>query len=158
MPTHPVALSEFGSGLPALLLANGALDDLLVLIVVGLELTRGVYLQVPIRSRARVAEGVVDPPRLEDERAGRGEHDLPSYVEGQLALQHEGALVLAGVGVRRDHLARRETHLDDGKGAAQALGRYLVGYVQDGEVGAFSRADEDLFVGRHGVLPSSSGT
>src|SRR5215207_11183010 len=158
MPTHPVALSEFGSGLPALLLANGALDDLLVLIVVGLELTRGVYLQVPIRSRARGAEGVVDPPRLEDERAGRGEHDLPSYVEGQLPLQHEGALVLAGVGVRRDHLARRETHLDDRKGAAEALGRHLVGYVQDGEVGAFSRADEDLLVGRHGMLPSSSGT
>jgi hypothetical protein len=50
--------------------------------------------------RARVAEGVVDPPRLEDERAGRGEHDLPSHVEGQLALQHEVALVLAGVGVQ----------------------------------------------------------
>src|SRR5215208_2502728 len=108
--------------------------------------------------RAHVAEGVVDPSGLYDERADRGYHDLASYVEGQLALQHEGALVLAGVGVRRDHLARRETHLDDGKGAAQALGRYLVGYVQDGEVGAFSQADEDLLVGRHGVLPSSSGT
>jgi hypothetical protein len=33
-----------------------------------------------------------------------------------------------------------------------------VGDVQDGEVGAVSRADEDLLVGRHGVKPSSSGT
>src|SRR5215218_8660319 len=158
MPTHPVALSEFGSGLPALLLANGALDDLLVLIVVGLELTRGVYLQVPIRSRARVAVGVVEPPRLADERAGRGEPDLPSYVERQLALQHEGALVLAGVGVRGDHLARREAHHDDREGAAEALRRHLVGYVQDGKVGTFSRADEDLLAGRHGMLPSFSDT
>src|SRR5215208_7761564 len=101
MPDDSVALSEFGSGLCALLLVHLALDDPLVLVVVVLELTGGMYLQVPIRLRARVAEGVVDPPRLEDERAGRGDHDLASYVEGQLALQHEGALVLAGVGVRR---------------------------------------------------------
>jgi hypothetical protein len=33
-----------------------------------------------------------------------------------------------------------------------------VGDVQDGEVGAFLRADEDLLVGRHGVIPSSTGT
>src|SRR5215218_4610364 len=158
MPSNPVALSEFGSGLCALLLVHLALDDPLVLVVVVLELTRGVYLQVPIGPRARVAEGVVDPPRLDDERAARGEHDLPSYIEGQLPLQHdEGALVLAGVGVRRDHLARREAHLYDREGAAEALCRHLVGYVQDGEVGAFSRADEDLLVGRYGVLPSSSG-
>src|SRR5215213_540666 len=144
MPTHPVALSEFGSGLPALLLANGALDDLLVLIVVGLELTRGVYLQVPIRSRARVAEGVVDPPRLEDERAGRGEHDLPSYVEGQLALQHEGALVLAGVGVRRGHRAGREARLDDREGAGEAGGRRGGGCVRGGEVGTWGGGGEGL--------------
>jgi hypothetical protein len=62
------------------------------------------------------------------------------------------------VGVRRDHFARREAYFDDRKRAAEALGRHLVGYVQDGEVGAFSRADEDLLVGRHGMLPSSSGT
>src|SRR5215204_7433712 len=147
MPDDAVALSELGTSLPSLLL-----------LVVVLELTGGVYLQVPIGLCARVAEGVVDPPRLENERAGRGEHDLPSYVKGKLALQHEGALVLAGVGVRRDHPARRETHLGDRKGAAEALGRHLVGYVQDGEVGAFSRADKDLLVGRHGMLPSSSGT
>src|SRR5829696_10328947 len=139
MPDDPVALSELGTSLPSLLLAHRALDEPLVLLVVVLELTGGVYLQVPIGLCARVAEGVVDPPRLEDERAGLGEDDLPSYVEGKLALQHEGALVLAGVGVRRDHLARREAHLYDGKGAAQALSRNLVGYVQDGQVGAFLR-------------------
>src|SRR5215207_5226118 len=159
MPSHPVALSEFGSGPSPLVLAHRAHDDPLVLVVVVLELARGMYLQVPIRLRARVAEGVVDPPRLEDERAGRGDHDFPSYVECQLALQHEGALVLAGVGVRRDHLARREAHLDDRERAAEALRRHLVGYVQNGEVGTFSRTDEDLLVlfGRHGVLPSTSG-
>src|SRR5829696_5683867 len=158
MPDNPVALSEFDAGLPALLLAHLALYYPLVLVVVVLKLAGGVYLQVPVGLGARVAEGVVDTPRLEDERAGLGEDDLPSYVEGKLALQHEGALVLAGVGVRRDHLARREAHLYDGKGAAQALSRNLVGYVQDGQVGAFLRADKDLLVGRHGVLPSSSGT
>src|SRR5215208_4321204 len=158
MPDDSVALSEFGSGLCALLLVHLALDDPLVLVVVVLELAGGVYLQVPIGLCARVAEGVVDTSRLEDKRAGGGEEDLASYVEGQLPLQHEGALVLAGVGVRRDHLARRETHLDDRKGAAEALYRYLVGYVQDPQVGAFSRTDKDLLVGRHGVLPSSSGT
>src|SRR5215204_7245351 len=158
MPDDPVALSELGTSLPSLLLAHLALDDPLVLVVVVLELAGGVYLQVPIGLCARVAEGVVDPPGLEDERAGLGEDDLPSYVEGQLALQHEGALILAGVGVRRDHLAWREAHLDDREGAAEALRRHLVGYVQDGKVDAFSRADEDLLVGRYGVLPSSSGT
>src|SRR5215216_1782743 len=144
MPDDPVALSELGTSLPSLLLAHLALDDPLVLVVVVLELTGGVYLQMPVVPHARVAEGVVDTPRLEDERAGRGEHNLPSDVEGQLALEHEGALVLAGVGVRGDHLARREAHLDDRKGATEALRRDLVGYVQDGQVGAFSWADEDL--------------
>ena len=158
MSENPVALSEFGSGLPAFLLVHLALDDPLVLVVVALELTGGVYLQVPVWLCARVAEGVVDPLGLEDERAGWGEEDLASYVEGQLAFQHEGSLVLVGVGVRRDHLARSEAHLDDREGAAEALCRDLVGDVQDGEVGAFSRADEDLLVGRHGVLPSSSDT
>src|SRR5215207_4841612 len=109
MPSHPVALPEFGAGLCALLLAHRALDDPLVLVVVVLELTRGVYLQVPIGPRARVAEGMVDTSRLDDERAGRGDHDLASDVEGQLALQNEVALVLAGVGVWRDHGAWRET-------------------------------------------------
>src|SRR5215203_5366957 len=219
MPSHPVALPEFGAGLCALLLAHRALDDPLVLVVVVLELTRGVYLQVPIGPRARVAEGMVDTSRLDDERAGRGDHDLASDVEGQLALQNEVALVLAdllvmcatygwsyadrktrpwrpttetrtaqtwagghrppsarpvklttamrrrvkesvcvlaGVGVWRDHGAWRETCLDDRKGAAEALRGHLVGYVQDGQAGAFSRADEDLLVGRHGMLPSSA--
>jgi hypothetical protein len=41
MPDNPVALSEFGLGLPALLLAHRALDDLLILVVVVLELTPG---------------------------------------------------------------------------------------------------------------------
>jgi hypothetical protein len=49
MPHNPVALSEFGPGPCALLLAHLALDDLLVLVVVVFELTGGVYLQVPIR-------------------------------------------------------------------------------------------------------------
>ena len=62
MPDDPVALSEFGSGLCALLLAHLALDDPLVLVVVALELTGGVYLQVPVGLCARVAEGVVDTP------------------------------------------------------------------------------------------------
>src|SRR5215218_10858677 len=155
MPDDPVALSELGTGLCALLLAHRALYYPLILVVVVLELAGGMYLQVSIRHRARVAEGVVDTSGLYDERASRGEDDLPSDIERQLTLKHEGALVLAGVGVRRDHLARREAHLDDRKGAAEALCRHLVGYVQDGEVSAFCRADKDLVVGRHGVLPSS---
>src|SRR5215212_8538177 len=146
MPSHPVALSEFGSSLSPLVLAHRALDDPLILVVVALELARGMYFQVPIRLCACVAEGVVDPPRLEDERAGRGDHDLAADVEGQLALQHEGALVLSRVGVRRDHRARREAYLDDRKGAAEALRCHLVGYVQDGEVGTFSWTDEDFVV------------
>src|SRR5215217_3247244 len=102
MPDDPVALSELGTSLPSLLLAHRALDEPLVLVVVLLELTGGVYLQVPSGLCARVAEGVVAPPRLENERAFRREHHFPSYVKGKLALQHEGALVLASVGVRGD--------------------------------------------------------
>src|SRR5215211_2245069 len=159
MPSHPVALSEFDTSLPALLLAHLALDDLLVLVVVVLELSRGMYLQVSIGPCTRVAEGVVDTSWLEDERASRGEHDLPSDIEGQLALQDEVALVLAGVGVRRDHLARREACLDDRKRAAEILRCHFVGYVQDGEVDTFIRADEVLLlVGCHGGLPFTSGT
>src|SRR5215212_2870526 len=146
MPSHPVALSEFGSSLSPLVLAHRALDDPLILVVVALELARGMYFQVPIRLCACVAEGVVDPPRLEDERAGRGDHDLAADVERQLALQHEGALVLSRVGVRRDHRARWEAYLDDRKGAAEVLRCHLVGYVQDGEVGTFSWTDEDFLV------------
>src|SRR5215208_321092 len=146
MPSHPVALSEFGSSLSPLVLAHRALDDPLILVVVALELARGMYFQVPIRLCACVAEGVVDPPRLEDERAGRGDHDLAADVERQLALQHEGALVLSRVGVRREHRARWEAYLDDRKGAAEALRCHLVGYVQDGEVGTFSWTDEDFLV------------
>jgi hypothetical protein len=61
MPDDPVALSEFDAGLCALLLVHLALDDPLILVIVVLELAGGVYLQVPIGLRARVAEGVVDP-------------------------------------------------------------------------------------------------
>ena len=43
MPTHPVALSEFDTSLSPLVLAHRALDDLLVLVVVGLELPWGMY-------------------------------------------------------------------------------------------------------------------
>jgi hypothetical protein len=113
MPSHPIALSEFDTSLSPLVLAHRALDDLLILVVVVLELTRSMYLQVPIGPCARVAEGVVDPSGLHDQRAGRSDHDLPSDVERQLALQYEVALILAGVGVRRDHLARR--HLRQGE-------------------------------------------
>ena len=97
---------------------------------------------------------------FENERAGRGEHDLPSHVEGQLALQYKVALVLAGVGVRRDHLAWREACLGDCKRAAEILRYHLVGYVQEGEVETFVRTDEVflLLVGSYGALPSSSGT
>src|SRR5215218_10061741 len=151
MPDDPVALSKLGTGLPALLLAHRALSYPLILVVVVLELTRGVYLQVPIGPRARVAEGVVDTSGLEDERAGRGDHDLASYVEGQLALQNEVALVLAGVGVWRDHGPWREACLGDRKRAAEILRCHFVGYVQDGEVDTIIRADEVLLlVGCHG--------
>src|SRR5215210_3347055 len=81
MPSNPIALSKFDTSRSPLFLANGALDDLLIFVVVVLELTRGMYFQVPIWHRARVAEGVVDPSRLEDERAGRGDHDLAANVE-----------------------------------------------------------------------------
>src|SRR5215216_2140995 len=160
MPSHPVALSEFDTCLPQLLLAHLALDDLLVLVVVVLALSRGMYFQVSIGPCTRVAESVVNTSWLENERAGRGEHDLPSHVEGQLALQYEVALVLAGVAVRRDHLAWREACLGDRKRAAEILRYHFVGYVQEGEVETFVRTDEVflLLVGSHGALPSSSGT
>src|SRR3712207_258245 len=94
--------------------------------------------------RARVAEGVVDPPRLEDERTGRGKHQLAADVERQLALQDEGALVLAGVGVGRDHVAGAYAPLDARERAAEVLRRHLMGYAQDGQEGTLVRTDEDL--------------
>ena len=48
MPTNPAALSEFDTGLSPLILAHHSLDDPLILVVVVLELTRGMYFQVPI--------------------------------------------------------------------------------------------------------------
>ena len=81
---------------------------------------------------------MVDAPGLYDERADRSDHDPAAYVEGQLALQNEVALVLSGVGVRVDHLARRKTRLYAGEGAAESFGRHLVGYAQGGEVGALA--------------------
>jgi hypothetical protein len=48
VPAHSVALSELGSSLSPLVLTHRALDDLLVLVVIVLELTGGVYFQVPI--------------------------------------------------------------------------------------------------------------
>jgi len=79
--------------------------------------------------------------------AYRGDHDLTADVERQLALQHNGALVLAGVGVRRDHLARRDACFDDRKRVADAIRHHhLVGYVQDGKVGDCIRSDKDLLV------------
>src|SRR5687767_1466094 len=103
-------------------------------------------LQNPGSLCARVAEGMVNPSWLDNERAGWGDYDLAADVERQLALQHEGALVLAGVGVRRDHVAGRDARLDDRKRAAEALRRHLVCYVQNGKVGAFIRIDQDLLV------------
>src|SRR5215203_1283753 len=99
-------------------------------------------LQEPSDLRSRVAEGVVDPSGLYDERADRCHDDMAAYVEGQFALQHEVALVLAGVGVRGDHLARRKARLDAREGAAEALVGHLVGYAQGGEVGALVRTDQ----------------
>ena len=75
---------------------------------------------------------MVDAPRLDDERANRSDHDPAAYVEGQLALQNEVALVLSGVGVRGDHLARRKTRLDAREDAVESFGRDLVGYTQGG--------------------------
>src|SRR3712207_1464976 len=107
---------------------------------------------------ACVAEGVVDPSWLQDERPDRSDHDLAADVKRQLALQHEVALVLTDVGARRDHLARREACLDARKRAAEALRRHLVGYIQDGKVVTFTRTDEELAVlfACHGMLPFPS--
>jgi hypothetical protein len=47
VPAHPVALAEFGSGLQSLVLIHRALDDLLILVVVVLELTGRMNLKEP---------------------------------------------------------------------------------------------------------------
>jgi hypothetical protein len=141
MPGHPIALAEFGSGPYPLVIVHRTLDDLLILVVVVLELTWRMKLQHAGNLCACVAEGVVNPSWLEDERASLGDDDLATDVKGQLTLQHEGALVLAGVGVWRDHVAGRNARLDTRKRAAKALRRHLVGYAQDGKVGAFIRTD-----------------
>src|SRR5918998_3068165 len=160
MPGHPIALTEFGSGLRPLVIVHLALDDPLILVVVVLELAWRMKLQHAGNLRARVAEGVVNPSWLEYERASPGGDDLTADVEGQLALQHEGALIFTGVGVRGDHVAGRDARLDARKRAAKALRRHLVGYAQDGKVGAFIRTDQDLpvLVRRHGIHPSISPT
>src|SRR3712207_1728074 len=155
MPGHPVALTEFGSGLRPLIIVHLALDDPLILVVVVLELAWRMKLQHAGNLRARVAEGVVDASWLEDERASPGDGDLAADVKGQLTLNHEGALVLASVGVWGDHVAGRDARLDARKRAAKALRSHLVGYAQDGKVGAFIRTDQELLglVHRHGILP-----
>src|SRR3712207_9291006 len=115
-------------------------------------------LQCPSSLFASVAEGVVNPSGLHDERAGWGDHKLAADVKGQLALQNEVALVLVCVGVRRDHPPRREARLDNRKGAIEVLHRHLMGYAQAGKVDAFVRSDENLLLllGRHGMLPFTS--
>src|SRR5215204_4850006 len=161
MPDKPVALADFCSGSPMLVLTHLSRRklrrDLLVLIKEGLEPARRKNLHNPDGLSARVAQGVGHSPRLEHVGAHRGDHDLAADVARQLALQHHVALVLAGVGVRGYHLAVRKTPLEDRKSAAGALRRDLVYYVQDGKVSAFLRTDEDLLVLMrcHGMLPSS---
>jgi hypothetical protein len=59
-----------------------------------------------------------------------------AYVEGRFALQHEVALVFAGVGLRGDHIPGREARLYAREDAVESFGRELVGYAQGEEVGA----------------------
>lgn len=91
MPGHPVALAKLGPRTPVLLLVDlprGELRrDLLVLVELALETARRQDLHDPDGLSARVAQGVGYIARLEDVRAGRGDHDLAAYVARQLALQ-----------------------------------------------------------------------
>ena len=161
MPDKPVALTDFGSGPPMLVLTylsrRELRRDLLVLIEEGLEPARRENLHNPDGLSARVAQGMGHLPRLEHVGAYRRDYDLAADVARQLALQHHVALVLAGVGVGGYHLAGRKALLEDRKSAAGALRRDLVYYVQDGKVSALIRTDEDLLVllRCHGMLPSS---
>jgi len=161
MPDKPVALADFCSGPPMLVLTYLSRcefrRDLLVLIEEGLEPARRENLHNPDGLSVRVAQGMGHPPRLEHVGAYRRDHDLAADVARQLALQHHVALVLAGVGVRGYHLAGRKAPLEDRKSAAGALRRDLVYYVQDGKVSAMIRTDEDLLMllRCHGMLPSS---
>src|SRR5215213_9912940 len=142
MPDKPVALADFCSGPSVLVLTNLSRRklrrDLLVL-------ARRENLHNPHVLGARVAQGVGHPPRLEHIGAHRGDHDLAADVARQLALQHQVALVLAGVGVGGYHLAGRKAPLEDRKRAAGALRRDLMYYVQDGKVGTFTWTEENLF-------------
>src|SRR5215203_1037501 len=160
MPDKPVALADFGSGSPMLVLTHLSRRklrrDLLVLIEEGLEPARRENLHNPEALGARVAQGVGHPPRLVHVGAYRRDHDLAADVARQLALQHHVALVLAGVGVRGYHLAGRKAPLEDRKSAAGALRRDLVYYVQDGKAGTVTWTEENLFAPfrRHVALPS----
>src|SRR5215218_6812405 len=112
MPDKPVALTDFGSGPPMLVLTylsrRKLRRDLLVLVKEALKPTRRENLHNPDGLSARIAQGVGHPPRLEHVGAPRGHHDLAADVARQLALQHHVALVLAGVGVRGVSSGREE--------------------------------------------------
>src|SRR5215218_10122319 len=160
MPDKPVALTDFGSGPPMLVLTylsrRELRRDLLVLIEEGLEPGRRENLHNPDGLSARVAQGMGHPPRLEHVGAYWGDHELAADVARQLALQHHVALVLAGVGVRGYHLAGRKAPLADRKSAAGALRRDRMYYVQDGKAGTVTWTEENLFAPfrRHVALPS----
>src|SRR5215203_6116333 len=110
MPDKPVALADFGSGPPMLVLTylsrRKLRRDLLVLVKEGLEPTRRENFHNPHALGDRVAQGVGHPPRLEHVGADRGDHDLAADVARQLSLQHHVTLVLPAVGMRRYHHAR----------------------------------------------------
>src|SRR5918998_5217007 len=74
----------------------------------------------------------------------RGDQDLAAHVARELALQHEGALVLAGGGVWRYQAAGMESPLLDRERTAGELRRYLVDHVQGGKRHAFVRIDGNL--------------
>src|SRR5215208_997695 len=159
MEVHPVALAEFGSSTPVLLLIDlprGELRrNLLILVVPTLEAPWCMHLDDPDGLGARIAQGVVDASGLDHVGADRGDHDLPAHIARQLALQYVAALMLPAVGVRRYHHAGRKPPLHDGSRTAEALRWNLVSYVQDRKMGALVRTDEDLLVifPRHGILP-----